>query len=143
MIKLDETDFAMVALYEDIHLITVTWKEKSLSFSDYKHPFVVALNYQKDSKTPIFNYISDVRKQTVVSPQYRKWFQDTALPRAVNQGLKRGAVVTDANVFKRYYLNHIMNSTKHFGLPLKMFKQPENALKWFKSCLDDDLKNIR
>ncbi len=140
MIKLAETDFVTVTHSEELYLVSVLWKPKALSFNDYKFAFETALDYQLKCKTPIFNYISDVRDQTVVSPAYRKWFQDEAVPRASRQGLHRGAVITDAGVFKRYYLNHIMDTTKRFGLPLKLFKEPENAFRWFRAELSNDLK---
>ncbi|GEM_PF-802035 len=143
MLTLADTDFVTVALHEDLHLVSVTWKPKALSFSDYKYAFEVSLEYQEKGDVPIFNFLSDVRAQTVVSPQYRKWFQEVAVPSAAKFGMKRGAVATDASVFKRYYLNHIMDTTKHFGLALKLFKEPENAFKWFKSCLAEDLAKFQ
>ncbi len=140
MILLADKDFVTVSYDESLYMISVVWKPHPLSMSDYQSAFDISLDFQKDSKTPpVYNFISDIRNQTVVAPQYRKWFQETALPRAVEQGLRHGAVVTDAGIFKRYYLNHIMNTTKRFGLPLKLFKTPEAAHRWFKSSLDSDL----
>ncbi len=141
MVKLADTDFATVTYNADLFLATVIWKPHPLSFDDYKLAFNVILDYQEKEGVKFYNFMSDIRQQSVIPPDYRKWFQSSAVPRAVKQGLKRGAVVTDAGIFKRYYLNHIMNTTKRFGFPLKLFKTHDVAYRWFKSCLVDDNKS--
>jgi hypothetical protein len=81
-------------------------------------------------KGQITNYMSDIRMQGVVSPEYRKWFQDVVIPSAVSSGLKKGAVVFDGNVFQKYYLNNIMNFTKKYGLQFKFFSSRDEAIEW-------------
>ena len=124
---LDET-FASVTFDEKLLLARVTWKDAPMTFENYKAAFTAALDFQVNNT--VINYMSDIRKQKIVSPQFRKWFQEEAVPRAVKQGLKRGVVVFNGNVFKKYYLNNIMNTTKRFGLPFKFFNTEEKAFKW-------------
>ena len=79
------------------------------------------------------NFLSDIREQSVVSPENRKWFEEIMIPQAIDVGLKRAAVIFDGNVFKKYYLNMIIKVTNKFGLPLKIFNSEEEAIEWFKS----------
>lgn len=126
-----ENDIAK-SVYDDTHqLIMITWKAKSFTFQEYKEPFEVSLDYQEKNKLIVVNFLSDVREQTVVPPHFRKWFQEVAINRAISQGLKRAAVIMSGNVFKKYYLNNIFNTTKKFGLPLKAFSSIGGAYKWF------------
>ena len=126
-----DSEFATVSFIENLSLIKVVWKDTKLTLENYKKTFTVALDFQNDNV--VVNYISDIRKQRVMSPSFRKWFQETAVPQAVKQGLKRGVVIFSGNVFKKYYLNHIMNTTKKFGLPFKFFSNEDEAIEWIKS----------
>jgi hypothetical protein len=119
----------------EIKLITVTWNGQ-VSSENYRGTYNTVLDYQKSlgSSMPVENFMADIRNQGVVNPADRKWFEEVAIARAISQGLKRTAVVTDANVFKKYYLNLILKATNKFGLPLKLFGTPEEAIDWFKTA---------
>jgi len=43
--------------------------------------------------------LSDIREQSAVSPENRKWFEEEMIPKAISKGLKRAAVVFYSNVF--------------------------------------------
>ena len=129
MIILD-APYALVTLDEEKKLGRVTWKGKSTS-EEYKNIFTVMLDIQ--IKYGITRYMSDIRKQAVISPEDRKWFETVALPRAVEQGLQAAAVVFDGNVFKKYYINVILGATNKFGLPLKVFNDDFEAEQWLLS----------
>ena len=129
MIVILDKPFANVVYDEELLLVTLTWKDAPLTFENYKETFISMLDFQKD-KT-VNNYIADIRQQRIISPHFRKWFQEEGVSRAVKQGLKKGAVIFNGNVFKKYYLNNIMNTTKRFGLPFKFFNSTEKAMEWF------------
>ncbi|NOQ23810.1 MAG: hypothetical protein GQ564_00470 [Bacteroidales bacterium] len=125
-----ESEFAKLAYEEDLKLLSIIWTDKKPSFEDYQRPFQEALQYM-DLKQ-VENYISDIRNQGVISPDYRKWLQEIAIPDAAKKGLKRIVGVAELNIFKRYYINNVFNSAKKFGMPFKLFDTPEEAKKWFK-----------
>lgn len=129
-----DNKFVTVSFIEEVALVRIVWKNLAVSFDTYKQVFTKALDFQESYH--VVNFMSDIRKQKIMSPSFRKWFQDYAVPRAVKQGLKRGAVVFNGNVFKKYYLNHIMNTTKKFGLPFKFFNTQEEAINWMKTFKD-------
>jgi len=129
-----ETDFAHVIFIEEEYTVEIDWKKvKVMPIEEYQKALTVALDFQIENMSKVKFYISDIRKQGVLSPNYRKWFQDVALPRAIEGKLQAGAVIFEGNVFKKYYLNNIMNSTKKFGMPFKFFSEREEAAKWLAS----------
>ena len=131
---ISENDYYKLTYEEDLKILTITWAYKNMSLDEYKLPFEKAIEFM-DTK-PVDNYISDVRKQGIISPSYRNWLQDVGIPTAAQKGVKRLVGVTEANAFKRYYINNVFNSAKKFGMPFKMFKTIEKAKEWFKSFND-------
>ncbi len=125
-----DTDYAEISYDSELKLGKIEWKKKTSS-EEYQYAFITLLEYAKDH--PSDNFLSDIRQQSVVSPENRKWFESEMLPRAIEAGLKRAAVVFDGNVFKKYYINMIIQVTNKFGLPMKVFTSEEDALTWFKS----------
>lgn len=125
-----ENEFASLTYEEDFKLLTITWTNKRVSFEEYQKTFKNAIDFM--AKKPVDNYISDIREQGIISPEFRKWLQETALPEAANAGLKRIVGVATVNIFKQYYINHVFKSAKKFGLPFKMFSTVEEAKEWFR-----------
>ncbi len=131
MVKIFDNNFAYSTYDKDYKLLTITWKDKSFTYDQYKAVFIEALDYHLKTGVDIDNFLSDIRNQKVVPPHFRKWFQEVAIKRAISQGLKHAGVVMSGNVFKKYYINHIFNTTKTFGLPLKAFSSVDKAKEWF------------
>jgi hypothetical protein len=127
-----DNDYAMVDFYEEEKLLQITWKKISgkLPLEEYQRPFNVGLDFQSENQDKIKYFITDIREQPVLSPDYRKWFQENAMQRAVDNGLTKAAAIFSGNVFQKYYINNILNTTKKFGLPLKVFSKREDAVKW-------------
>lgn len=121
----------------DMSLIIIEWNG-TLTNEQYRTAFVKALEFQEKCTSPIHNFMSDVRRQGIVNPDNRRWFETVALPRAIKQGLKHAAVIIDGNVFKKYYLNLLLKTTKRFRLPLKLFNSREDAYSWLKSFDDTE-----
>jgi len=124
-----DADYAEVSYDEELKLGKIEWKRKTTT-EEYQYAFMVILEHAK--KNPSDNFLSDIRKQSVVSPENRKWFETEMLPQAIEAGLKRAAVIFDGNVFKKYYINMIIKVTNKYGLPLKVFNTEEEAIEWFK-----------
>ena len=77
--------------------------------------------------------MSDIRLQKSVPAKFREWFQEEVLATGVKQGIKTAIIVSQINVFKKFYINHILNTSKKFGLPLKIFKNTDDAMVWIKA----------
>lgn len=124
--------YAKVTYHQESKTVKIVWNG-SFSKEQYQAAIESTLDYQEKSHLPIENYLSNILKQGIVNPESRKWFEQVALPRAIQQGLKRGAVVFDGNVFKKYYLNLILQASNMYKLPLKFFSTEEDAFNWFQS----------
>ncbi|UII19822.1 hypothetical protein [Fulvivirga ligni] len=122
--------YATVLYDEEIQLGKIVWEgEKSLSLEQYRKPFQALLDWSADGKT-VSLFMSDTRHQGVVSPENRKWFGHEMVPAAIEGGLKRAAVISGANVFKKYYLNLILSAVNKFNLPFKLFSDEDSAMEF-------------
>ena len=131
-IEIFSAPYARVSYVPEYKTVMVVWKGIH-TIDEYKKAITEGLEFQKKSGLRVVNYISDISNQGIVNPESRKWFEKVAIPSAVEQGLKHAAVVFDGNVFKKYYLNMILQVTNVYHLELKFFTTPEEALIWFKS----------
>ena len=123
-----ETNFALVTYNPVVKMGKIEWKSKATS-EEYQSAFIALMEYS--DKQPVLYFLSDITKQSVVSPENRKWFENIMVPMAIGKGLKKAATVFDGNVFKKYYVNMIIQATNKMGLPLKIFNSEEDAIKWF------------
>jgi hypothetical protein len=130
-----EENYVRVVYVPKYKLVKVVWNG-TVTSEQYQRAFTMALDFQEKGVAQVHNFLSDIRNQGIVNPENRKWFETYAIPRAIKQGLKRGAVIFDGNIFKKYYLNLILQSTNHYKLPFKFFSQEEDALNWFSSFGD-------
>ncbi len=130
-----DTDFAEISYDPDLKLGKIVWKRKTKT-EEYREGFITLLEYSKTH--PVDNFLSDIRKQGVVAPENRKWFENEMLPNAVKAGLKRAGSIFDGNVFKKYYMNMIIKVSNKFGMPLKLFNSEEEAIEWFKSFEENE-----
>ena len=121
-------DYAQISYDPSIKMGMVAWKHKPNN-SEYQNAFEVLIEYSK--KHPVENFLSDIRNQGIVSPENRKWFESVMIPKAIDHGLKRAAAVFDGNVFKKYYVNMIIQVINKYKIPLKVFTSEEEAIHWF------------
>ncbi len=121
-----------VTYHQELSLIKVVWNGIPTR-EQYVKAFTSALDFQEKSPQPITRFISDVRRQGIVNPENRKWFEQVVIPRAVKQGFKYAAVIFDGNAFKKYYLNLILQTTNIYKVPFKFFSTEEEAIAWFKT----------
>jgi hypothetical protein len=122
-----DAKYASVTYNPVLKIGKVEWKAKATS-EEYQNAIISLIQYAE--KHPIHYYLTDITKQSVVSPEDRKWFENIMVPKAIGMGLKKAAVVFDGNVFKKYYINMIIQVTGKLGLPLKMFNSEEDAIQW-------------
>ncbi len=123
-----EKDYATVTYNPVLKIGKVEWKAKATS-EEYQGAIISLIEYAE--KHPVYYYLSDITKQSVVSPEDRKWFENIMVPKAIGLGLKKAGVVFDGSVFKKYYINMILQVTNKLGLPLKLFNKEEDAVQWF------------
>ncbi len=129
---LQDNEFSKVYFDTDLKAGVIEWKQTKLTSEAYRNSFEVLIEYT-NGKDIFENYYSDGRLQSVVSPADRKWFQENIIPKAINNGLKRGAVLISGNAFKKYYMNMIIKGSRKFPIEIKIFDKEEKAIAWLKS----------
>ena len=113
--------------YPEIKLMHFVWLQNCVG-EKYRYNFQQALDFA--AKNDACYFISDIRKQGVVGPEDRKWFETVAIPGAIEQGLKRAAVIADGNIFKMYYLNMLLKVFTKMAVPFKLFNNTRLAINW-------------
>ena len=137
-VVLNET-YATASYDDELQLGKVVW-HSTPDREQYKKPFE-ALIQLAQSGVPVRKFLSDIRKQGVVNPELRKWFEQEMMPMAIGEGLVCAASVFDGNAFKKYYMNMIIAASGKFNLPLKLFSTEEAAIEWLNITAEDRKEN--
>lgn len=124
------TKYATAFYNHSRQLMGIEWKG-SCTKEEYQQLFEVLLNNARNKPTRLF--YSDLRKQGVIAVESRKHFEEYVTPESIKLGLKKTGVVTDSNVFKRYYLNLLIKASNKFGNPIKICSSPEEAMEFLLS----------
>jgi len=127
-----ENEYSKAYFDTDLKAGIIDWKNKKLNEEEYRRPLEALIEYSKGKKV-FENYMSDIRLQSVVSPNSRKWFETVMIPAAIKNGLKRGAVIITKNPFKKHYMNMIISSSRKYPIKIKVFDNPEKAKEWLMS----------
>lgn len=124
-----ESDFAETQFDAQSKSLINSWK-KHPGNDEYKDTFRKILSLVKEKKAKVF--ISDVRNQGTIGTDARKWMEEEILKPAINAGLEKVAVVMDADIFKKFYLDNVKkagsNAADHFQM--EYFQNIEGALHW-------------
>ncbi len=130
-----DNQYAESSYIEEYKLAHLRWKTKNIPSDIYKEAFTVLLDYSEIHG--VVNFIADGRLSGAVSPANRKWFQNVAMSRADEVGLKRGAIVIKAEPFRKYYINQITKwASRKNNYVLKVFTDYEKAIQWLISFED-------
>ena len=129
MKEIFKTNYVEITFDEDAKVLFTKWTNENFTSEQYREVWEKNLSF--GNETSVDYFLSDIVDQKVVTPEDRKWFEDSAVPRAIETGIKKGAIILGANPFKRYYFNNIMKKLGGTTLPFKAFKNKEAAYKWF------------
>jgi len=123
-----DTNYALATYNPILKIGKIEWKGKATS-EEYQNAIITLIGYAEHGHT-VHYYLTDITKQSVVSPEDRKWFETIMIPKGIEMGLKKAAAIFDGNVFKKYYINMLIKVSGKYGLPLKMFNSEEDAIQW-------------
>ncbi len=95
----------------------------------YKMLFLKILDYIKEYRAT--GFLSDIRKEGIVAPISSNWVQTEIMPKAFALGLKKIAVIMDADVFKKFYIKTIEKAAGSDRI--QYFDHYEPANEWLRS----------
>lgn len=113
---------------EETNAIELSWK-KIQDEETYKLMFSKGVEFLTEYKAT--KWLSDIRKQGVVGPQSSKWLQEVIIPKAVSLGLRKVAIVTDPDVFKKLYVDNLKKGSTQSEF-MKHFDSIDSANAWLK-----------
>jgi signal transduction histidine kinase len=123
-----------VQLYYDGNLkITVIIWKRDVTSKEYRDAFTVVFNSLKIYRTP--GWISDVRKQGLVSAEDQGWALQTLAREAIENGLKQIASIGFDETKPSGYYEMIKKSAAEHGVQYRVFNTMEEAMKWMKDTL--------
>lgn len=123
-----EHDKADLRFNEETNSIELIWK-KYQDDATYRLMFTKGVEFLKEYGAT--GWLSDIRKEGIVGPATSSWMQKEILPKAISYGLKRVAIVMDADVFKEFYVKNIERNAAQ-GI-MKYFDDVKDANEWLKS----------
>jgi hypothetical protein len=104
-----ETNFVQISYDEENFAVIAAWKRPTTTEA-YKDAFRKILEIFRSNKAAFF--ISDIYHQGVVGTDNRRWMMETILPEAVKFGLKKVATIAPDDIFKRFYVETVRDSSK-------------------------------
>ncbi len=130
--ELINNDYVLISVYTDTYTIEVIWKRPVIS-QEYRDVFEQCLAFQKEYH--LKNWLSDITKQGVMSPEDSKWMETVAIPTAYKNGLEKIALVVPADIFKKYYASNVKKRVEQIApkLTTKYFDNTEEAYSWIKT----------
>lgn len=123
-----ELPYVTVTYVADKSLGKITWHGTPKG-DEYQKPFLVLIDWAKKGNS-VTRFLSDIRKQGIVAPENRKWFEKEMIPAALANGLKRAVVLTYGNAFKTYYINLILSAVNKFDMPFKIYNDELKAMEF-------------
>lgn len=121
-----EKDYAVVTYFPEQAMARIKWKG-NVNVDQYRDAFLTVYDHAKAGNL-VKRFYTDTREQGVIGPENRKWFEKEMLPKAIDAGLERAGTISDANIFKRYYLNMLLKSINKFNLPFKLCGSEEEVV---------------
>jgi hypothetical protein len=123
-IQVYNKSYAQAFYYPEDKVMKVVWLG-NFNTEEYIELFNTLLKHAETNK--VIRFISNTLKQGVVPIESRKYFETVVTPKSVELGMKRTAVITDANVFRKYYLNILIKASAKFGNPVKLVGTEKEA----------------
>ncbi|MDW7692749.1 hypothetical protein R9C00_11555 [Flammeovirgaceae bacterium SG7u.111] len=123
-----ETERATLHYLPNTNAILLTWL-KVADADTYKHLFTQGLTHIRVNNAN--SWISDIRNEGVIGTDLSVWLKTEIIPKAIELGLKRIAIVMDPDVFKKFYVNNIKKDVTDGGIKfMEHFDSLEKAQKW-------------
>jgi hypothetical protein len=127
------SEIASLSFDKSTHLLELQWK-KSTDSDEYKKLFNVIIEFSE--KNRIYSFLSDMRNQGLVRAQDVKWLELEVLSRAVEQKLKKIALVFDDIIFSTIYAETVKKKLRDSQVQVQFFSEINVAKAWLLSDAD-------
>jgi hypothetical protein len=111
-------------------LLILIWK-RNTDPDEYKKLFEKMIEFSEKNKIQFF--LSDLRNQGVVRTQDVKWLELEVLKRAMEQKVKKIALIFDDMIFSTVYAETIKKKLLKSTIQVQFFSDPHSAKAWLSS----------
>jgi hypothetical protein len=112
------------------YLLELNWK-KNTDPDEYKKLFNLVIEFSEKNKIQYF--LSDMRNQGLVRTQDVKWLELEVLRRAVEQKVKKIALVFDDIIFSTVYAETVKKKLRDSQVQVQFFSEMSAAKAWLLS----------
>ena len=113
---------------EELKAIIQTWK--GYFPSESFRAGVERTNELFQEKRPVIKLLVDISDSSVISGEDTTWAAKTAIPKAIEYGLKYYCFVLPLNTFTQVSLKNFQEQLKQLSLVIGIFKSIEEAKAW-------------
>jgi len=113
---------------DDLKCIIQSWK--GYFNSDFFRNGVEKTNQLFEKQAPVEIFLVDISTSGVIKNEDTEWAAETAIPRAIKNGLKYYGFVVPENVFAQLSLNNFRKQLNQPSLETKLFDNLNSAKKW-------------
>ena len=78
-------------------------------------------------------WLSDDRKNPVLTPEDQQWGQEVWAPQVIKAGWKYWAIVLPERVLAKFRMEERAERYSKMGVTVKTFTDPDEAMRWLKS----------
>ena len=96
---------------------------------EYKNIFIEASKIGDSNKVQYF--LSDLRNGGPVSYSNLVWLRKDIIPKAIELGIQKIALVFNSDLYSKIYADSIRTSLDNVNISINYFKNQEDAMSWF------------
>jgi signal transduction histidine kinase len=124
----------------NLNIIVIYWKREVTSH-EYHEAFEALVNSLNTYQAP--GWISDVRRQGIISEKDQIWFGENILPELLKGGFKYVAVIgLDSRERQRYH-DYLFSLSSELRFDLRNFSSMDESMTWMESALRDHEKTVK
>lgn len=125
-----ESDYALLTFFKQTKLVLLEWK-KTCPPNEYKTVFNKSVIIATENKVLLF--VSDMRLEGAVAIENLKWLKKIIIPKAIEIGIQRIALVLNESLYSKIYADAINTSLFKSRIKVNYFFRLDEAIDWVKS----------
>jgi signal transduction histidine kinase len=128
-----ESEYGIIHYNARTNVMGISWK-KQVTSEAYRALFIKCLETLRTYNTPY--WISDLRKQGIISPADQKWMLSEIFVSALGNGLRLVAAVYDPQQHNEDYRTRIQAACQKAGIEIVFFTSGKEAEAWIETDIN-------
>jgi hypothetical protein len=108
--------------------LELIWKSE-VSSEEFRKVYVSGLKFASENK--VHNFLSDIRKEGLVSLDDVKWLTNSVISNANQLGIKKIALINEEElIFSSIYAESLKKKIENFSIQVNLFRDLSSARTW-------------